>query len=224
MIGVYDYTVLFTYLSLVSSVIGIFFTIQGNPVYGVLCIMLSGFFVFFDGKIASLKRNRTDLAKKFGIQIDSLADLVAFGVLPSCVGFCLLKQSVFFQEFCNESIVGHVIFYGSVVILIFYLLAALIRLAYYNVTEVERQKQETGSRSYFVGLPVTSSSVVFPMVFMISKIFSLELAIVYFITMIIVGFAFILKFSVKEPQWKGLLIIALLGMVEFFFFLFYCVF
>ena len=85
MIGVYDYTVLFTYLSLVSSVIGIFFTIQGNPVYGVLCIMLSGFFDAFDGKIASLKRNRTDLAKKFGIQIDSLADLVAFGVLPSCV-------------------------------------------------------------------------------------------------------------------------------------------
>ena len=223
MIGIYDYTVLFTYLSLLSSIVGIFLTIEGNPFLGVLCLMISSFFDGFDGKIASLKKNRSDMAKKFGIQIDSLTDLIAFGVLPACIGFILMRQSTFFQELYSQDTFGTFISYASYFVFFFYVLAALTRLAYYNVTEEERQKEETGCRSSFVGLPVTSAYFIFPVVILISKIFSWDIALIYFISMIFVGFAFILKFRFPKPKFRDLILLVVFGIVEFFFFLFYCV-
>ena len=48
--------------------------------------MLAGLLDAFDGRIARTKANRTDAEKRFGIQIDSLNDLVCFGVLPAAIG------------------------------------------------------------------------------------------------------------------------------------------
>ena len=56
----------------------------GHPFLGVFCLMFCGFCDAFDGKVARTKKNRTEQEIKFGIQIDSLSDLVAFGVLPAC--------------------------------------------------------------------------------------------------------------------------------------------
>ena len=41
----------------------------------------------FDGKIARTKKNRTEVEKRFGIQIDSLADIICFGVAPSLIAY-----------------------------------------------------------------------------------------------------------------------------------------
>lgn len=224
MIGVYDFTVIFTYLSLLSSVTGIFLTVQGNPFLGILCLMISSFFDGFDGKIASMKRNRTEMSKKYGIQIDSLTDLIAFGVLPACIGFILMKQSNLFQEFYSQSSYGAFLSYASYFLFFFYVLAALIRLAYYNVTEEERQKVETGSRSFFVGLPVTSAYFVFPAIILVSKFFSLDVALCYMIAMFLVSFAFILKFHFPKPKFRDLILLVIFGIIEFFVFFFYCVF
>lgn len=223
MIGVYDFTVIFTYLSLMSSILGIFLTIEGHPFLGILCLMISSFFDGFDGKIASLKKNRTELSKKFGIQIDSLTDLIAFGVLPACIGFILMQQSSLFQEFYSQNPYGVYFSYASYIFFFFYVLAALTRLAYYNVTEEERQKVETGSRSYFVGLPVTSAYFVFPAVILFSKFFSFDVALCYMIAMVIVSFAFILKFHFPKPKFRDLILLVILGIVEFFVFFFSCV-
>ena len=72
----------------------------------------------FDGKIARTKKNRTEDEKRFGIQIDSLCDVVCFGVFPIVL--------------CYELGMTH--FY-SIPILIFYGLAGVIRLGYFNVME-----------------------------------------------------------------------------------------
>ena len=45
-----------------------------------------------------------------------------------------------------------------------YVLAAMIRLAYFNVQEEIRQKEEGGVRKYYQGLPVTSAALIFPFV------------------------------------------------------------
>ena len=83
MIGFYDYTVVLTYISFTSSIIGIFCAVTGHPKWAVFCLALSGLCDMFDGKIARTKKNRTEDEKQFGIQIDSLCDVVCFGVFRS---------------------------------------------------------------------------------------------------------------------------------------------
>ena len=68
MLGVYDYTVVLTYVSVLISMGGMLFSLNGCPKMAV-----SGFCDMFDGKIARTKKNRTEVEKRFGIQIDSLA-------------------------------------------------------------------------------------------------------------------------------------------------------
>ena len=60
MIGFYDYTVVVTYISLVSSILGMFCAIDGRLTLAVSCLAFSGLCDMFDGKIARTKKNRTD--------------------------------------------------------------------------------------------------------------------------------------------------------------------
>ena len=54
MVGFYNYTVILTYMSLVSSITGMFFTFTGHLSIGILCLALSGLFDAFDGKVKKL--------------------------------------------------------------------------------------------------------------------------------------------------------------------------
>ena len=114
LLGFYDYTVVLTYISLGISVFGITRALEGNFKIAIFCLALSGLCDMFDGKIARTKKNRTDDEKSFGIQIDSLCDVVCFGIFPAMICYCLGV---------NTS--------GGVAALIFYSVASVIRLAYY---------------------------------------------------------------------------------------------
>ena len=83
MIGFYDYTVVLTYMSLLSAVSGIALAANRHPIIATFCLLFCGLCDMFDGRVARTKINRTSDEKSFGIQIDSLSDLVAFGVLPA---------------------------------------------------------------------------------------------------------------------------------------------
>lgn len=89
MIGFYDYTVVLTYISLMCSVFGITQAIGGHYRTAIICLALSGLFDMFDGKIARTKKNRTDDEKLFGVQIDSLCDVVCFGAFPAVICYVL---------------------------------------------------------------------------------------------------------------------------------------
>ncbi len=151
MLGFYNYTTWLTYMGLLSGVTGIFFAAQGNELGAILCLALSGFFDLFDGKVAATKKDRTDDMKKFGIQIDSLSDLVCFCVLPSVILLARVKKTLpevnpfFFLPL------------GGV-----FVLAGLIRLAYFNVAEEHRQKKEKEVRKTYNGVPVTMTSIAIP--------------------------------------------------------------
>lgn len=56
MIGFYDYTVVVTYISLVSSILGMFCAIDGRLTLAVSCLAFSGLCDMFDGKIARTKK------------------------------------------------------------------------------------------------------------------------------------------------------------------------
>ena len=136
MIGFYDYTVIMTYISVVSSMIGIFCAVTDHISAAVCCLAFSGLCDMFDGKIARTKKNRTEEEKCFGIQIDSLADIVCFGILPIVLGFKLGMCHVY-----------------GIAILLFYGLAGLIRLAYFNVMEEKRQMKPPKTENIIRAFP-----------------------------------------------------------------------
>ena len=221
MIGFYNYTVWLTYLSLISAGTGIMVTLHdhAHPFIGVFFLLVCGLCDAFDGKVARSKKNRTDIEKKYGIQIDSLADMVSFGVLPACIGSAMLR--VIPQNIKEWGTTGASKLLKSpniwicYAIVILYILAALIRLAYFNVTEEERQKTEDGVRKYYEGLPVTASALIFPTVMLFQYLLPDDITSVYFVVMLITGLLFLSKIPVRKPSTKGILTFVGIGVAEF---------
>ena len=183
-IGFYDYTVILTYLSLVSAVLGMTFAHKGLFGAAMLCLSLSGFCDAFDGTVARSKRNRTEDEKAFGIQLDSLCDVVSFGVTPA---FCLYCMGV-------DSALG-------VAILCAYSICAVIRLAFFNVQEAKRQQVETGSNKYYRGLPVTNSAAIFPLYYLTRSVLPGNVFVTgLYILAALTAFLFVLDFRVKKPK------------------------
>jgi CDP-diacylglycerol--serine O-phosphatidyltransferase len=183
-IGFYDYTVVLTYISLVSAVLGIIQTTQGHFTAAIICLMVSGLCDAFDGTVARTKKNRTDDEKMFGIQLDSLCDVISFGVFPAMICYHLGVNGLI-----------------GTILVVCYCLCALIRLAFFNVLEAARQKTETGSNKYYRGLPVTSASMIFPLIY-VFKFFLAESAFVGLLHIVVAltAFLFILDFKVKKLQ------------------------
>ncbi len=220
MIGFYDYTVVLTYLSLLSAGTGIVVSLsgQGHPFVGMFCLLFCGLCDAFDGIVARTKKNRTQMEKNYGIQIDSLSDVVAFGVLPACIGAAVFRRSEMLSGPCTTADGETVTVYYVLLhaILVVYILAALIRLAYFNVTEELRQQTEgEKKRKEYTGLPVTSAALIFPAVMLIDFLFkSVDLGLLYFAVVILMSFAFLLKFKIKKPGLRGILIMIAIGVAE----------
>lgn len=196
MIGFYNYSVILTYVGLASSIVGITEIFQGNYKWALLCLIISGTCDMFDGKIARAMKNRSDEAKVFGIQIDSLCDLICFGVLPGLFGYYT----------CSNR------FLGTLAATLF-VLAAVIRLGYFNVKEMARQQQTTEHRKYYQGLPVTTISMILPLVYIVRQLIGPKnvQGFYYSIVLLIVSFLFVLDFKVKKPGNIGCVIMSVVG-------------
>lgn len=220
MIGYFDYTVLLTYISLVSATLGIIVSVSGNghPFLGVLFLMFSGLCDAFDGKVARTKKERTKAQRNYGIQIDSLSDIIAFGVLPVCIGLALVKCKLM-PYLCENDLQTKIIFAAITLISIIYVLNALIRLAYFNVTEEELQASGAAKREFYTGLPVTSAALIFPTFMLISRLVTVDISHLYYVIMLLTGLAFIVKFKVKKPNMKWILVMVGIGAIEFILFI-----
>ena len=216
MIGFYDYTVILTYLSLVSASCGIMVALNGggHPYIGTFFLLFCGLCDAFDGKVARTKKDRSRAERSFGVQIDSLSDLVAFGVLPAAIGSAALRRSALLHIVYGTPLQRFLEF-GGTAVLIVYILAAMIRLAWYNVTEEERQKTEDGVRRYYTGLPVTSAALIFPLVLLLQYVIPADLTPMYFVTAVFCAAAFLSPVQIRKPGLRGILILVGIGAVEF---------
>ena len=218
MIGFYDYTTILTYLSLLSACTGIVVALagEGHPFMACFFLMFCGFCDAFDGKVARTKKDRTDMERNYGIQIDSLSDLVAFGVLPACIGGALILDSTYLKHIAEQYrdkwffAVGALVLFA---ILLLYVLAALIRLAYFNVTEEERQKTEGGVRKYYTGLPVTTASLIFPLVMLAQYVTAADISLFYIAVALLTAVAFVSKMQVPKPGLNGILGMMAVGVI-----------
>ncbi len=196
LLGFYSYTVILTYVSLVVAIFGITQAIQENFRIAILCLAVSGLCDMFDGKIARTKKDRTEDEKRFGIQIDSLCDVICFGVFPIVICYCIgMKTPV------------------GIGVLAVYGVASVIRLAYFNVTEERRQQETTEVREYYQGLPITSMAIILPFMYLIRRYWGTHFVFSLHIAVVIVGVLFISNIKVKKPQNPAVMIlVAVIGL------------
>ncbi len=193
MIGFYDYTVVLTYLGLCSSVFGITQAMDGRFRTAIVCLAISGLCDMFDGKVARRKKNRSNDQKLFGIQIDSLCDVICFGVFPAILSHVLGVRGIL----------------GGVVIA-YYCVCSVIRLGFFNVLETNRQMKEDGANKYYHGLPITSITIILPFVFLLSFITpAYAFKWILLATLFIVATLFIINFKLKKPSNKQLCFIVI---------------
>ncbi len=189
-IGYYKLSVLLTYLSIVSSGIGVYFAFAQRIAPALICLVICGVLDSFDGKVARACK-RTNEEKLFGIQIDSLADMCAFIFLPTAIFYGMGYNSWY-----------HVIVY------ICYALNGVIRLAYFNVIAEESGKEK--GVTYYHGLPVTSAAIIFPVFYLLKNILTQPVFSTLYITlMAFVALLFILNFTFRKPKniWLYLFIV-----------------
>lgn len=195
MIGYYNYTVILTYLGLISSIIGIYFSIEYHPFIGIICLLVSGLCDMFDGKVART-RKRTRQEKDFGIQLDSLSDLICFGVLPIMIGYSIgLDHWMYLPVFA------------------LYVLGALIRLAYFNTLENVRQESTDEVLKYYTGLPVTSVALILPFIYIFKNIVP-YFEYIYLVALFVIALLFVSKLKIKKPTLKTMLIMMVIGVTE----------
>lgn len=196
LLGYYDYTVILTYCGMLFSFFGLLRVIGQDYWNAVLYLMLAGICDMFDGAVASTK-DRNASEKKFGIQIDSLSDLISFGVLPAVFVYMISGKNAF---------VG--------LIASMFALCALIRLAYFNVLEEERQRRTSESRQSYLGVPVTTIAVFLPAAYLLYDHRLCKSILCFPILLIFMGIGYLLPVEIKKPGVLGRVGIIILGIFE----------
>lgn len=93
-----------------------------------------------DGYVARLNRRRQSV---LGADLDSLADIISFGVAPAVLGFTLGLRGGW-----------------DMLVLTYFVICGVSRLARFNVTALDLADSETGKVKYFEGTPIPSSIVI----------------------------------------------------------------
>ena len=175
LLGYYNYTVILTYIGMLVAFSGILFALENHLYKAFFCLMASGVCDMFDGAIATT-RQRTEQEKSFGIQIDSLSDLIAFGVLPAVIVYYVSLSGGVSAGICG-----------------LYVLCALIRLSWFNVDEQERQSREDSPRSSYYGMPVTLAALIVPLLYSLSSLCSWNAGAVLLCALPVMGTLFRLQ-------------------------------
>lgn len=184
-----------TLLNLLSGCIGIVFVFEGNLIYASYAIWIGAFFDFFDGFAARM----FNVTSSIGKELDSLSDLVTFGLLPSFMMMALVTGQP-----------ASIITYVPLIIAVF----AALRLAKFNTDENQTDSfigMPTPSIAFFVsGIPywfITQGELFsWPVVIIISVV----LAILMIIPMKMLALKF-KNYSLKDNWYRyGLLLVGLI--------------
>lgn len=136
---------LFTLCNLLCGVVGIYLCFHQAMPQAAILIFVGGFFDFFDGLIARLLGAHSELGK----ELDSLADMVTFGVLPGLIMFNLLlsSQGYYFSLIEEIPLKALVISFTALLIP----MMAALRLAKFNIDDTQTD--------HFLGLPTPAVAI-----------------------------------------------------------------
>ena len=127
--------------NLIGGILAIILTLQGHINWAPYCILISALFDFLDGFVARLLKVQSELGK----QLDSLADMVTFGVAPGIMMYVFIQHSLQGHGLENMEWLS----YFGLIIPVF----ALFRLAKFNL--------DTRQSDSFIGLPTPAMTLFF---------------------------------------------------------------
>lgn len=180
MIGFWNKSVYITYVGAFLAVAGLLLSIKfGNVDYAFAGMILAAICDMFDGKVARSIKNRQEVEKDFGVEIDSLGDIICFIVVPAI--------TIFYHFGLNEIY--------QIIFLALYAVCGIIRLAYFNVV----MSDKNNPIKCYTGLPVPPAVFIFGIVWLLSgKLNSNTVNIIYTILVPIIGFLHISKIKIKK--------------------------
>ena len=136
-----------TSLNLAAGSLAVFFGIEGELGWAAIFIFSAAVFDFLDGMAARLLKAYSDIGK----QLDSLADLVSFGLAPAAMLFTMLELAIFKKNvpiFEIEATPIQWIFLYSVLLVP---ISGAYRLAKFNI--------DTRQSENFLGLPIPANAI-----------------------------------------------------------------
>ena len=184
-IGVYNLANCVTMLGIAAAVVGVSFA--GNPRFAMLMLILAGVCDMFDGRVARMFP-RTDLEKKYGIQLDSFADTVSFVIFPAVF---LIAQS--------RTV-------WTVLIAILYVFAGVTRLCWFDITT-------DGHTKYFSGMPVTTIALLLPMWYAVAALAHFTVpTLAVALSLLVMAVLFVANIRVKKPTGAATIVLAVIGL------------
>ena len=138
-----------TLLNLVSGCIAIIFIFDGNLPIASYLIFLAALFDFFDGMVARLLKVKSEIGK----QLDSLADVISFGLVPGFIMMKLIQAA--YEIDTSSSDMSRFLSYLALLIPAF----SAIRLAKFNIDDRQTDR--------FIGLPTPANAILiasFPLI------------------------------------------------------------
>ncbi len=155
----------------------------GDFKLAILIYMFAGLADMVDGRIARATAKEGQVKRRtFGVQIDTVCDMVSFGVAPGLLAYALGFNDVF-----------------DIIIYIVFACFGAIRLAYFNtqaLTEAEDMKMTS-----FTGMPIPTICFFIPPLALITTFLDADITHwIFKAVYIIVGFAFVGNFKMKKPN------------------------
>ena len=132
-----------TLLGVLCAISGMLLCFTGKPGFAVVLLAISGICDGFDGYFAK-KVRKPHQSSEYGVELDSLADIVCAGVFP-----VVISMSLGFTHWYN------------LIIYILFIMCGITRLTYYNVN--------SSSKNYFNGVPITVSAFLVPSIYLIFR-------------------------------------------------------
>ena len=179
MIGKWNRTVILTYVGIFFSIIGMGFVIHADAESAMSCLILAGICDLFDGQIAR-RIKRTEEEKLFGIELDSVADVVNF------IAFPVVLLYVTVSSWLLVSLAGT-----------FFAICGTARLAFFNMGA----KESMGEISFYRALPVTYTALILPLVYLLKYAISLNVFdIIFMVCYLSIGVFQITDIRVSKPK------------------------
>ena len=199
MIGKWNKSVILTYIGMGISILGIYLIINGYSIkYAQICLMIAGICDLFDGTIARMCK-RTKEEKEFGVQIDSLVDVIVFIIFPIVILGSLSKKDIYLPLYIIYAIFG------------------IARLAHFNITTENTDKRI----EYYEGMPVTYAALILPIAYLLSYIIENSIFIIaYNIILFIIAILYIVKIKVPKPKTSTGIFLIVLGAIISYLYLF----
>jgi len=175
-------------LGLLCAVFGIYFAIEGYFIASVIGVLWAVLFDWFDGIIARKMKGRTKEQGVFGGQLDSMIDIVSFGILPAILLLSYGGYSIWFMP-------------GVFIIIA----TSAIRLSYFNVYGLIDSKT-------YMGFPLDNNVLILAFVFLFESFFSQSTFSIILYSLLMILSALNL-FSIPTPKFGGKWVYALVAYV-----------